>query len=147
MIPNIVYRVPIPKELPKDMQKVVNELKRTKSKQACLKKAYDVLTKKFVGYHLRTLLRLNELWWTDINRIWNRNGFQLCNNMNFALRVVLIKSGKFTESDIKFRGSMIWFISPHQYVQVRVSKSKWVNIDIWGATNNVPFGKYAHGFR
>jgi hypothetical protein len=143
---NVFSREPIPKKLPKEMNAVISKLKKTKSKEECLLKAYDFLRKRYKGYRIRTIFSYHELLWKEFNRVWNRPGFQLCSNMNWALRILLIKSGKFKEQDIQLKVSMIYFISPHQYARVKLDDATWIDVDIWGANQGVPFGKHGQGF-
>lgn len=39
-------------------------------------------------------------------------------------RTLLIESEHFTKEDIQIKWSLIWYISPHQYIKVKVD-NKW----------------------
>jgi len=66
--------------------------------------------------------------------------------MNYLLRVLLIKSGWFTDDDIELKITLIWGVSIHQYVKIKINEDKFINVDIWGANNNIEFGDHAHWF-
>ena len=67
-----------------------------------------------------------------------------CTNLNYVLRVLLLKSGKFSEEDIKLKYTWI-NLSPHQYLKVNVG-GRWVNADPWAGTKGMELDKYARGF-
>ena len=52
----------------------------------------------------------------------------------------------FNEDDIKLRKSLSWWISPHQYLEVKISDNKSFNVDPWFRDYGIKFGDYAHGF-
>ncbi|MBT4541212.1 hypothetical protein HOC35_06900 [Candidatus Woesearchaeota archaeon] len=66
--------------------------------------------------------------------------------MNYLLRLLLVKSKHFKEKDIVHKYSLVYYTSPHQYLNVKISKNKTINVDIWGAANGIKFGDYANGF-
>ncbi len=66
--------------------------------------------------------------------------------MNWLLKILLVGSGWFSEDDIRERWTLIWGISPHQYLTVRLKEGRVLHVDVWGRTYGVPFGDYAHGF-
>jgi hypothetical protein len=135
----------LPKRLPRDMQNVVKKLRQCKTRLECLQTAYAILHKKYRGRRVLTYLRILEIGITDINILWNRDGFLHCNNINYVLRTLLVASGHFSDEDIKQRWTLIWYISPHQYLRVHVGK-KTMSIDVWGADHGIAFGDYAYGF-
>lgn len=60
--------------------------------------------------------------------------------------MLLMKSGHFTDDDIETRWTLLWFVSPHQYLRVRLDNEQWANVDVWANVYGIPFGDYAHGF-
>lgn len=131
--------------LPEGMQEVVDVLKQSHSKEECLRRAYDFLITKYHGGHLKTLSRLPEFFEHDLDVLWKKVGFLHCTNMNIVLRTLLVKSGFFVEEDIRTRWTLLWYISPHQYLEVRVDE-KGIAVDVWAHTFGITFGDYAHGF-
>lgn len=144
MIPNLLRKAKIPDILPRDMQIIVSELRESKNKEGCLKKAYDILIKKYTG--CRIYERFFDLFITNIGRLWNKNGGLHCTNLNYLLRVLLVNSGFFKDDDIKPKFTAIRYVSLHQYLKMRLDKDKFVNVDPWGASHGIKFGDYAHGF-
>ena len=136
----------IPEKLPKEMQLIVNKLKKSRNKYDCLRKAYYVLSRKNRGYKLRTYTRLPELFICNVNKLWKKKGFMHCTNINYLLRILLVKSGFFNEKDIKSKWTLIGYFSPHQYLKIRLNKNKFVNIDVWAKPYGIKLGDSAHGF-
>jgi len=146
MIPNFFSKKPIPEKLPAEMEKIVADLKNSSSQEECLRRAYDILTQRYRGYKVLTYIYLWRIFETDLEKIWARNGFLHCHVMNYLLRVLLVKSGWFEDSDIELKHSMYCYVSPHQYLRVRVGKDKWINVDLWYYHYGKQLGEYAHGF-
>lgn len=143
---NLVKFNKIPGTIPVDMDSVVEKLKQLGSQEECLRIAYSVLNKKYHGSRVKTYLLLWRVLDADLEKLWGRKGYLHCTNINYVLQVLLVKSGLFMASDIRFRWTLIWYISLHQYIQVKV-KGSWVNVDIWASRFGVEFGGYAHGFK
>ena len=143
MLFGIFERYKIPKKLPNKLQKVVNELKG-KSKIDILKGSYDTITTKFVSSNWKTYTHLPELFQKNIDELWDRN-FLYCTQQTFLIRTILIKTGKFKEEDIKLKRGLTHWLSPHRWLSVRI-KNKWIDVDPWGRSYGIPFGKNAHGF-
>ena len=146
MVQNIFAKAKIPDKLPKEMGDLIKELKKSKTKKDCMKKAYLFLSKKYRGYRIYTYLRFFDLFVSDINNIWAKNGFLHCNTLNYLMRILLIKSELFDEEDIKLKWTLVWYISPHQYLNIKIGQNEFINIDLWGNAYGINFGDYAHGF-
>ena len=146
MIRYILPKVKIPDELPRGMEDLIKELKKSKTKKACIKKAYSALLKKYRGYRFYTYIRFFDLFVYDINEIWDKEGFVHCIVLNYLMRTLLIKSGLFDEDDIKLKWTVVWYISPHQYLRIKISQNEFINLDLWGKAYGISFGDYAHGF-
>lgn len=142
---DLLLKTPIPNQLPKQMQETINELKKSLNKEDCLKHAYGILSAKYRGSRIKTYTKLFNVFSKDIDKMWSQTGFLHCTNMNYLIRTLLIKSGFFNDSDITLKWTMVWYISPHQYIQVIINNKK-INIDIWGGSCGIKFGDYAHGF-
>ena len=142
---DLFSKTPIPDVLPDDMQKIINEIKKSLNKEECLKKVYEILIVKYRGYRVKTYLKLFDVFVHDISILWNKNGFMHCGNINYVMRALLIKSDFFSEDDIRLRWTLIWYISPHQYLQVKID-DRLINIDIWAYAYGIKFGDNAHGF-
>jgi hypothetical protein len=128
------------------MEEIIQELKSKPNQKEALKCAYDFLCCKYKGERLKTIMKIYELFYFDLEVLWKKSGFLHCTNINKILEHLLISSGHFKKSDIKKRWTLIWYLSPHQFLQIKVGE-EWVNVDVWAANFGVPFGKYAHGFK
>ena len=136
----------IPDKIPDDLQKVVDSLKTCKSKTDCLGQAYDLLSKKYRGYKLRTLFHWIIFFTYDVEKTWRSSGFLHCTKLNDLMAVLLVKSGWFKESDINKKWALIYFISPHQYLNVKIDSDHTVNVDLWAKSYGLMLGEYAYGF-
>jgi hypothetical protein len=139
-------RRPIPAKLPKEMSSIVRKLKHSKNKEACLRKAYSILAEKYRGYRFRTYLLIGQAFRSDLNYLWSKRGFMHCTNLNYLMRILLVKSGFFMDADIEQKWTLVWYVSPHQYLRVRTSKNKFVNVDVWNWPYGIGLGDYARGF-
>ena len=146
MLLNFFTKLPIPNKIPDAMQKIAEELSRCVDKEDCLKRAHQIMTRKFRGYRFRTCTKIHLAFETDLKKLWSRDGFLHCHTMNYLLRVLLVKSGWFDDLDIQFGYSLVWYVSPHQYLRVRIGENKYINMDVWNHHYGKKFGDYAHGF-
>ena len=144
-IPNLFTKKPIPEKLPASMQKKIEILKKTKSKEECLRKAYDIMHERFWGWKWRTFSHLGDVFRYLPEQSWNRKGFIHCTHMCYLLRILLVRSGWFKEEDIKPKITTVHYLSIHQYLKVRIGKDEYAYLDIWGASYGVPYGKYSNG--
>jgi hypothetical protein len=146
MIQNFFSKAKIPLNLPEDMNKVILKLKKSKNKRECLQNAYSILTRKYIGNRIKTYTCIFDLFYSNLYKIWSKSGFLHCNKINYLLRILLIKSGFFKESDIELKWTLLWYISPHQYLRIKIDDSHKINVDVWGKAYKIKFGDYAHGF-
>ncbi|MDD9953723.1 MAG: hypothetical protein OXR66_05290 [Candidatus Woesearchaeota archaeon] len=142
-IPHFFVKRAIPETLPKEMQEIVAQIKQL-PKARRVRAAYDVLTKKYKGQKFQTYTRLWQLYETDVATLWKQHNFIHCTAMNYLLRVLLVKSG-IPDEHIELRRTLVWYLSPHQYVRIQLT-NEHVNVDVWGENNNIPYGQYATGF-
>lgn len=134
------------KEIPDDLAIFIKDLKKLSGKEECLKKTYEMLTKKYYGKKLRTFINFFDLFICDIGKLWRKSGFMHCTNLNYLAKFILIKSGHFKEEDIQTKWTLIYWISPHQYLRVRTSDDEYIDVDIWANSYGIDFGDYARGF-
>lgn len=135
----------LPNTIPFDMENIIVGLRNLNSQEECLKEVYKVLSEKYRGFRIITYLRILGVFRKDVQFLWRQSGFMHCTNINYLFRVLLVKSGKFNEDDVRIRWTMIWCISPHQYLQVRLN-DKWIDVDVWGKSYGVEFGDHSYGF-
>ena len=146
MFPNLFSKKPLPKKIPPHLEKIIKQLKKSKTKEQCLKKAYDILTKNYKGFKFNLFKRLSDLFVQDIANLSKRKGEHFCQHLDYIMRIVLVKSGFFKDEDIEQKITLFWYFSLHQYLRIKINKNKYINIDIWSKRYGIRFGDYAHGF-
>ena len=140
MIPNFFSKQKIPKDLPKGMQDIIKKLKNTKSKEQCLKLAYKELSKNHNGAVFGAWRYMPRIFIRDINKLWEKK-ILVCTSLAFLLRILLIKSKKFEETDLKYKKTWSAYVFPHVILDVKI-KNKWIHVDVWGKANGIKFGEY-----
>lgn len=135
----------LPAEIDEGISDSLSTLSNISEKSEYLRATYDIITSKYEGGRVKTLGKLFDLFSDGVQSLWNRSGFMHCTNQNYLLTLLLVRGGLFKEKDIIPRWTLIWFFSPHQYLEVKVG-DETINIDAWGKTYGIPFGDYAHGF-
>ena len=66
-------------------------------------------------------------------------------NLNYLFMIFLVKSG-FDYKDINPKWTLVYYLSPHQYLNIKINKKKPINVDSWGKSYGIKFGDYARGF-
>lgn len=145
MIPHLFSKEPISKITDKELLLAINQVKHARSKEEALKRAFKIIVDKFKGYRFSTYILFWKALETNPNKLWQRNGFMHCTQQNFLLRVLLVKSGWFLEKEIQLGYSLVWYISPHQYLKIKINKDI-ITVDPWNHRFGVPLGYYASGF-
>jgi len=107
-----------------------------------LKNSYDYLSSKYYGSKVELFTK----WQRAFDDVFtHKTGFVPCNVFNELMKIVLIKSGRFEDNDIRKRVTFLnLFI--HQYLQIKVS-GKWIDVDMEYKNMGVPFGKHASIFK
>jgi len=119
---------PLPKEIPGDMERKIEELKnKANSSKELLELAFNYLGDRYHSERFNTILKFHYMF-KDLDDIWKRTGFIPCNQSNFLMRVFLIKSGFFKEEEVRRKSVFLNFV-PHQYLQVKID-DKWINVDV-----------------
>ncbi len=138
-------KTPVADTLPSEMQETINKLKESKNKEDCLKHSYEILIKKYKGHRVQTYAKLFGIFSNDIVKFWDKQGFLHCTNINYVMRTLLVRSGFFTDDEIKIKWTLVWYTSPHQYLQIKIDNSD-INIDIWSYAYGIKYNDYAYGF-
>lgn len=131
---------------PEALLPIIQKLKTLSDKESALREAYAYLTSTHRGYRVRTYTKIHNLFDFDLHKLAAGGIFLHCTKLNYLLRYLLLQSGHFSEGDIKLKHALVGYISPHQYVEVKVGEDKFINVDIWGQAYGIKFGDYAHGF-
>ncbi len=138
LVPHLGFsRQPLPTVLPESIQKKIDQFNTEATDDAdFLSKAYGYVTATYQGSRVRTITNFLRAFENPIDHV---PGFMHCTGQNYLLRLILVKNGRFQESDIRIKVVPLnLFI--HQYLEVRVSE-RWVDVDPWSAFLNVPMGK------
>ena len=127
----------LPSRLPESFSEIIEQI-NAESKDAFefLKKSYDFITSRYQGSRMKTV---TNFWVAFENPLNHKPGFMPCTGQNYLLRVMLIESGRFKDSDIELRVVPL-NLCIHQYLRVKVA-GKIIDVDPWSAFLGVPFGK------
>lgn len=132
----------VPQEIPDGFQKEIEHLNTiSKSDKSFLQNAYNFLNQQFYGSRFEIFSK----WQFAFDDIYaHKKGFLPCTVYNQLLKIMLVKSGRFTEDDIKTEVVFLNFFI-HQYLKVYVDNT-WIFVDPTYAKMGVPFGKRAFLF-
>jgi hypothetical protein len=128
------------------LQGAIHRVAEASTREEAIHRAYDVLTARYRGGRLETYTLFWRLFENDIEKMWARTGFLHCTKLNRLLRYLLTESGWVKAEEIQFCWTLVWLVSPHQYVRVRQSNGVILPVDVWAAQYGTPYGDYAHGF-
>lgn len=146
MIPNLFSKEKIPKKIPLEMKEVINSFKNFDDLEF-MYKTYLFLGKRYKPKRGYFFYNLPRIFRKDLNYLWNQKEKHLfCHQFNFLYRVLLVKSGRFKDENIKLKLTNTWFLMIHQYLNINI-QDRLINVDIWAYYFGIPFGKYAHGFK
>jgi hypothetical protein len=131
-IPHLGFRKStLPEKIPESMGREIMRLKRaSRSKMDFLRKAHAFLTKKYSGARHQTYTKFGWLY-RSLDEVWKSHGFLHCTHHNLLMRIFLVKSGFFRDSEIKLRHTF-YRLNIHQHLLMRHGK-KWLPVDCWGA--------------
>ncbi len=146
MIPNLFGKLPIPKKIPKSMEKKIKEFAKDNNKGKFVKRCFDFLVSIHHGSRINMILKFVDLYRNNINYIWNHRGFFHCTTLNYILRIMLVKSNLFKDEDIELKISNTLYIAPHQYMKIKMDNGKFLNVDVWAYQFGIDFNDYGHGF-
>ncbi len=76
----------------------------------------------------------------------NTEGYMHCTTMNFILRTMCLRSNYFHEDDIELKWTQTWFLSPHQYMRIRLTEDTYVEVDPWNYQFGIEYGKHGSRF-
>lgn len=147
MIKNLYKKELLPQKIPLEMEKKIREYAKGGDKRKFLDKTFKYLTNRYKISRTKFLTGVFHLNDTNIDSLWNKKEFIYCVQLNYIMRTMLVRSGLFKEDDIKLKKSNTWHIFPHQYLQVRLSKKNFVNVDPWAFYFGIKYGSFAHGFK
>lgn len=138
-------RKPVPDKLPEPLDQIRSRVKQAPGQQAALKLAHELLSQRYHGLRGQTYVRIKQLFRDSASVLESQPGFLHCTHVNYLLTAILEKSGWFKPEDIRYRWTLVFGFSPHQFTEVRVG-SDWIPVDIWGAAYGIELGDYSRWF-
>jgi hypothetical protein len=138
IVPHLGFsREPIPESIPQELKEMIDLYHQSsKDNFEFLQQAYKYVTSKYTGSRGKTIFQ----FWRAFGDVYTKSeGFLPCNGQNFLLRTFLVKSGRFSEKDIKIK-TIPLNLFLHQYLQVKVGE-RWIDVDPWSHFLGVPMGK------
>jgi hypothetical protein len=137
VVPNLGVRRKVPGELPEYWREVLNGLQATVgSDKEFLMGVYNAVTTRHHGGRMETVTKC---WKAFQDPLLQEPGFMHCTGLNFLVRALLIRSGRFSAQDIRVVTVPFNFFI-HQYLRVRAD-GVWYDIDPWALHTGTPFGK------
>lgn len=134
----------IPDRLPVGIEEIINHLKlESKDKKEFLQLAFNYIGDKYKSERFNTVLKFNYLF-KSLTEVWNMSGYMPCPQTCYLMRMFLIKSGWFSEKDIKIKYVFVNFV-PHQYLKVLVD-GQWLSVDVGENKRGMPLGKHLKWF-
>jgi len=124
----------------------ITQVSQAKSQLQAIEIASQMMRHRFKGLNFRTYFYWWRAWQINPNKLWSRTGFMHCHHQNFLLRLLLVKSGWFNNKDISFGYSAVWYVSPHQYLIVKLQNKTNLALDPWHISRGARPGEYAAGF-
>ncbi len=145
IIPHLGFKEEkIPEILPESMSEKIKEIKNQASgAEHFLNLTYNYLGKKYRSERFNTIFKFHYLF-KSLEQAWRMSGFMPCTISNYFLKIFLVKSGWFEETDIRRRYVFVNFV-PHQYLQVRLG-DKWLEVDVGEKQRGLPLGKHLKYF-
>ncbi len=145
LVPHFFVKEPIPAITNSRFLAAIEEVKKTPNTEAAMHKALDILADKFESKRFETYLLYWRLFERDPNKLWDRHGFLHCVQQNYLFRILMVKSEKLREDQIVLEKSLVWYISPHQYLKI-ILPTRTIAVDPWHYERGVGFGRYGTGF-
>ncbi len=142
-VPNLGFKKsPLTSSIPEDLENQIKKMNmQAKDDLDFLRQTYEYITGRYYGRRVETILMF---WYAFETVLEYKPGYLPCTSLNYLIRIFLIKSGRFTEDDIKIKTVPLnLFI--HQYLEVKVN-GEWIFIDPWSAHLGIPFGKHSFLF-
>lgn len=145
VVPNFFVKEPIPPITDPDFLDAIEQVRKTRSVEEAMQKAVDILKAKYKAKRFETYLKYPRILEKDPNKLWKRSGFMHCPQQNYLFRILMVKSGKLRDSEIELGYSLVWHVSPHQFLKVHTPK-RTLAVDPWNYELGAMIGKYASGF-
>lgn len=143
IIPHLGFsKEPVPQTISPGLAQKIEDLnKSSQTNYEFLERAYAYITSTYSGGRIKTITHFLRGFGDMCTK---DPGFLPCTGQNFLLRTMLVKSGRFSEDDIRvITVPLNLFI--HQYLKVKVD-GKEIDVDPWSHFLGVPLGKHSAFF-
>ncbi len=130
------------KEIPEEFHNIIEELnKSSKTNKDLLKNCYEYLTSRYYGSRFEIFPK----WKYAFEDIFiHKQGFVPCNVFNQLLKTMLVRSGRFSNDEVKTQVVFLNFFI-HQYLKVKIDDN-WIAVDSTYKKYGISFGKRAIWF-
>jgi hypothetical protein len=145
-LPHFFVKEPISEITDVDLLACITKLRQCSNVEVAMKQALKVIADRYDSKRFETYISFHKLYEKNPNILWQRLGFMHCTHQNYLFRVLLVKSGWLTEDQIELGFSLIWYISPHQYLKITLKDGVKIAVDPWNFNLGATYGKYAAGF-
>lgn len=145
LIPNFFEKEPIPDITNQELLAAITRVQQQPNIAAAMQEALDILSDKYESRRFSTWVYLWKAYEKDPNVLWTRRGFLHCTQQNYLFRILMVKSGKLSDDEITFGHSFVWYISPHQYLKIRMGDAL-IAVDTWNYQLGAKIDEYAAGF-
>lgn len=147
VLPHMLH-VRVPDDIPADMQATIDRLSRQNPDQTAFIRAVldEVRSRHFVSKR-QHFTHPSILFRKDITEIWEkqRGDRQACHVLNFIVKAMLVKSGRFTDEQVVGRMTF-YHMNIHQYLTVATDRGI-VYVDPWGyLARKTAVGEYGTRF-
>ena len=134
----------MPESIPDSMKKKINELRsQASNKNDFLKQAYEYIGNRYRSERLNTIMKFSYLFYS-VDQIWSMSGYIPCTQSSYLMRIFLVESGYFKNSEIR-KQFVFTNLILHQYLEVNID-GKWVPVDVGEKQRGLPIGKYLKRF-
>lgn len=144
VVPHLGFKKePLSDVLPKEFEAYIRQIDSESSGNLdFLRKSYEFVISRYKGSRVKTV---TQFWKVFCDPITEKPGFMPCTGQNYLLRLMLVKSGRFKESDVILK-VVPFNLFIHQYLRVRVN-DMWMDVDPWSSFLGVPPGKKICNYR
>jgi len=141
MIPHLGFKKEIlPEKIPKSMDIKIDEIKNeSKNSIDFLTLSFIYLGKRYKTRRVSILFHLPSLF-KGLDSVWQRAGYIPCTQGSYVMRIFLVRSGFFVDSDVRVKYTVLNFLI-HQYLEVRIGK-EWFDVDVGEFQRGIKLGSH-----
>ncbi len=145
LIPYFFEKEPMAVVTDSELKERIKEVKQQPNALQAMQYALDVMAQRYDSKAFDSVFHISKLFDRGVNKLWKRTGFMHCTQQNYLLRTLLVKGNKISDENIRLGYSLVWGISPHQFLIVRY-KGQEIALDPWNYGRGAKLGRFASGF-